>query len=240
MAVLLRQVYLFFVPVLLLWLAWAGRGKLSRNRLALALGVVGASIFPWTVRNYLSYGQFLLLNSNSGYASYTANHPAHESAWDPDFVAPVPAELAAANEAQLDRALMARGIAFVLDDPLRYLKLTLTRTAYHFRFWPTRGWRFVSNVTRVESLGLALPFMVAGLVLSWRDWRRLLPTYLFAALFIALHVLSWPGPRYRFPVDALLLVFAGFAACRFWAWLRERLLSRPPSLAADSAQPDGQ
>lgn len=218
-AVLLRQVYLFFIPVLLLWMAWAGRDSISWRRLVMVAGLVTLCIAPWSVRNYRHYQRFLLLNSNSGYAFYTANHPAHGERWDPNFVAPIPPDLAGANEAELDRELMSRGIAFVVADPLRYLKLTLSRIPYHFRFWPTPGSRPISVFVRMTSFGLYLPFMLVGLVLSRREWRRYIPLYLFAIIFIAVHVLSWPGPRYRFPVDAVMMIFAGLAVPRSWDWV---------------------
>jgi hypothetical protein len=117
-------------------------------------------------------------------------------------------------------------MGFVVADPMRYLRLTLSRIPYHFRFWPTPGWRLVSNATRVASLGLALPFMAAGLVISRHAWRRLLPLYLFAVLYTLVHVLSWPGPRYRFPVDAVLLLFAGLALAKGVEWLLRRKQER--------------
>jgi len=218
-AVLLRQVYLFFVPALLIWMARTGRTRISLLRLFLAACTVVLCILPWTVRNYLCYGQFLLLNSNGGYAFYTANHPAQGDVWRDDFIAAIPSDLVGANEAQLDSALMIRGLRFVVADPERYLKLTISRLPYHFRFWPTPGWRFISNLARVVSFGLALPFMCVGLILSARAWRRCLPLYAFIAMFIALHVLSWPGPRYRFAVDMVLLLFAGLAVSTALRWL---------------------
>ena len=210
-AVLLRQLYLLFIPVLLLWMAWAGRKRLQARYLLLALGVVVLFVAPWTVRNYARYGQFLLLNSNSGYALYTSANPAQGSTWDESYTAPIPPDLAGANEAQLDRALTYRAVAFILADPLRYAKLTLSKVPYHFRFWPTPGSRAASEVVRFVSFGLYLPFMLTGLILSRRQWRRLVPIYLFAVAMIAIHVLSWPGPRYRFPVDAVFMVFVGLA-----------------------------
>jgi hypothetical protein len=80
-ATLLRQSILPWVPVLFVWLlavAWIGSGARGERRGAavgralLALTVAGlvliACILPFTVRNYRVYGDFLLLNSNAGYA----------------------------------------------------------------------------------------------------------------------------------------------------------------------------
>jgi hypothetical protein len=48
--------------------------------------------------------------------------------------------------------------------------------------------------------------------------------YLFIVIHTAIHLLSWPGLRYRLPVDAVLMVFAGVAllelARRLIVWRR--------------------
>ena len=88
----------------------------------------------------------------------------------------------------------------------------LVKLPYHFRFWPTSDSGSLSNITRLVSFGVCLPFMVAGLWMTRKEWRRFVPIYLFALIFIGIHVLTWPGPRYRFAVDALMMPFAGLAA----------------------------
>lgn len=129
-----------------------------------------ACILPWTVRNYRVYGEFLLLNSNTGYAMYSAQHPLHGTRFREFDAAPLPEDLgplrAAGNEAQLDRALMQRAIGFVLDDPGRYLLLSLSRVRAYFEFWPTPDTTLVHNIGRVGSFGIALPFMLYGIGLA--------------------------------------------------------------------------
>ena len=75
-----------------------------------AIAVLVLSIAPFTIRNYAAFGQFLLLNSNAGYAMFSAQHPMHGTEFREFDAAPVPPELVGLNEAQLDKELMARGI----------------------------------------------------------------------------------------------------------------------------------
>jgi hypothetical protein len=51
--------------------------------------------------------------------------------------------------------------------------------------------------------------MLLGLYLSFSRWRNFVPLYLFIVIHTAIHLLSWPSLRYRLPVDAVLMVFAG-------------------------------
>jgi len=211
-AVLLRQAILLFIPVLFIWLWSAGRKRLSLWHFFIPAFIVGLFVLPWTWRNYRVYDRFLLLNSNAGYAFYSSNHPALGSKWTPEnSVAPVPADLQGLNEAQMDSALMQRGLGFVAANPKRYLLLVLSRFAEYFKFWPSAGSSLISNLQRPLSFGLLLPLALYGLYLArvqLRAWA--LPLLYFASTAIT-YLLSWPTARYRIPADACLMPLAAFA-----------------------------
>jgi len=61
---------------------------------------------------------------------------------------------------------MKLGIQFVLDDPVRYVLLSTSRLKDFFLFWPQSQSGLLSNLSRVGSFGIFLPFMVYGLVLA--------------------------------------------------------------------------
>ncbi len=239
-AALIRQAILPWVPAFFLWLVWQGVGERWNvqtfkrfKALVLAGLVLLGFILPWTYRNYRVYGEFLLLNSNTGYAMYSAQHPMHGTNFQEFAAAPLPEGLSG-NEAQMDRALLRQGIQFVLDDPGRYLLLSLSRIRAFFEFWPTPDTTLLHNIGRTGSFGLFLPFMVYGLYLSGKREKRkekkgvrnesgvspslTLPftsasslLYLFMVVYTVLHILTWAMVRYRLPVDAVALPFAALA-----------------------------
>jgi hypothetical protein len=229
LATLLRQSILPWVAVMFVWLLWVGlrRGSFRRmvGSLSLSTSLLIVMIMPFTVRNYFVYGRFLLLNSNAGYAMYSAQHPMHGTNFQEFAAAPVPEELMGLNEAQLDQELMRRGIGFVLAEPGRYLLLSLSRARAYFEFWPSPGTTLLNNIGRTGSFGLFLPFMVYGLWRTFRqvgslrsrsDWTRFSITpfalvLLFMLFYSALHIFTWAMPRYRLPVDAVALPFAALA-----------------------------
>ncbi len=223
LAVLLRQAILMFVPVLLAWLWWEGRRRLHWRHYVIPLAVVAMLIAPWTLRNYRVYGHFLLLNANAGYAFYSSNNPALGTHWSAEnAVAPVPADLQGLTEAEMDRALMGRGIAFVLADPERYFLLTLNRLGEYFKFWPSPDSSLISNLQRPLSFGLLLPLALCGLYLGRRRLRAWALPLLFFATTAASYVLSWPTARYRVPTDACLMPLAALTLIelysRFTRW----------------------
>ena len=73
------------------------------------------------------------------------------------------------------------------------------------------------------SFGLMLPFMLYGLYATFRfHWPKadhatrggILLLLLFAAVYSAMHLLTWALIRYRLPVDAVLLIFAAVGVVR--------------------------
>jgi len=227
-AVLLRQLILLIIPLLYLWLGWAGRKQNLRWILALALGatvVVALMILPFSIYNTIRFGHFVLLNTNSGYAFFWANHPIYGTHFQAiltstSYQSLIPVELRHLDEAALDQALLKRGVQFILDDPVRYILLSISRIPVFFMFWPSRDSGLISNLSRVASFGILWPFMIYGIYRSIADAKLSLadrlasPAFLlvmFAFVYTMIHLLSWALIRYRLPVDAILIVFAGLA-----------------------------
>jgi hypothetical protein len=237
---LFRQAVLPWVPVLFVWLLWRAWRANARDFIRLqlpALVLAGmmllAFILPWTYRNYRVYGDFLLLNSNTGYAMYSAQHPMHGTSFQAFEAAPLPDELwgQVSNEAEWDRALMRRGIAFILEDPGRYLRLSLSRVADYFEFWPTDT-SLLNNVGRLLSFTLYLPFMLYGFYLGGRmQYTPALPClerpttllFLFMIFYSLLHIFTWAMSRYRLPVDAVAMPFVALALERVFLFVQGRV-----------------
>ncbi len=234
-ATLLRQAILPWAAVLFLYLLWIGyrnrQTVLAFRSLFLAGLVILAFILPFTIRNYRAYGDFLLLNSNTGYAMYSAQHPMHGTSFQAFDAAPLPDDIdpRPTTEAEWERALMKRGIGFIVADPVRYLRLSLSRTVDYFMFWPSSETTLLHNIGRVISFGLFLPFMVYGLWLSRSDWRRFRLLYLFMIVYSLLHILTWSMIRYRLPVDAVLLLFAAIAVEDLYRRIRHLPLRTSPA-----------
>lgn len=239
-AVLFRMAVLPYVVVLLFWLLW----KRRRQRLTagqrqpfplwqilIPVAILVAAVLPWTVRNYGLYGRFMLLESQFGHVFWNGNHPDRPADWgEVGWVAPLPADLTGLNEADLTYELLARGQQELLSNPVRFLRLTLGRARVFFMFWPSASSSLMSNLGRVLSFGICLPFMLAGLVLSRRRWRELLPLYLFLVIHLGVYLSSWVMIRYRVPADAVLLLFAGLTWSLILEWAPfKKLRLRPTS-----------
>jgi hypothetical protein len=165
----------------------------------------------------------------------------------------IPPELLVLDEAALDRELLGRGLEFIRDEPGRYLLLSLSRIPVYFLFWPKADSTVLSNVARLFSFALFLPAMIYGIVLSVRQFRQsrnekrtqpaesmpvnivdikfeyLLLLFTFILTYSLIHIMSWANVRYRLPVDAILIVFAGYGLWDIGLRVHERIqLKRHP------------
>ena len=208
---LVRQTLLIFAPLLFLWIILNKWQQVRWGDVFLSLIVIGLFILPWTAYNYLTFHDFLLLNSNGGYWFYSSNHPAQGTTFDQNFAAPLPEYLKGLGEPAEDRALYREGLGFIAADPTRFLLLSLSRVQVYFWIAPSEQSTFLSNLGRIGSFTLYLPFMLYGIFLSLRSWRVCMPLYLYVAFDTMLSLTTWAAPRYRLPSDAIMMVFAGMA-----------------------------
>jgi len=239
LTVLLRQLFFLFLPFLFIWIWWNEPHHLEDTRwkqrlhwpalrgLTISTGVLALMILPFTIRNFQAFDTFVLLNTNAGFAFFWGNHPIHGTSFMPllpggaqQYYDLIPKDLLPLNEAKLDKALLSLGIQFVLDDPVRFILLSISRLEEYFKFWPTSDSGLVSNISRVGSFGISLPFILYGLWLEatrfWKSqtsaqrWSVIL-LLCFALVYTSIHLISWTLIRYRLPIDAVLLIFAALS-----------------------------
>jgi hypothetical protein len=184
-----------------------------------------SGILPFTLYNYQRFQKFSLLNSNAGFAFYLANHPIYgtnfEGILSPEtgnYLELLPKDIIDLDEISLDQALLSRGFQFIIDDPGRYVLLSLSRIPVLFEFWPSAESSLISNLTRLSSFAFALPFMLVGIFIAIKERNRkkifrseVFLILLFGLVYTGIHILSWSLIRYRLPIDILFLVFAATA-----------------------------
>jgi 4-amino-4-deoxy-L-arabinose transferase-like glycosyltransferase len=231
-AILLRQLFLLIAPFVLGWVLyarWRTHQPLGFGGVLISGAVIAAMILPFTVFNATRFDRFVLLNTNAGFAFFWGNHPIHGT----NFYAIIPREVGnylelipreyleeRMSEAALDQVLLREGIQFVLDEPVRYVLLSLNRAKDYFVFWPSANSDLISNLARLLSFTLFFPFMIYGIVLALTN-RHMgekislhSPVTLllgYCLVYTVMHLMTWTLIRYRLPVDAILIVFAGLA-----------------------------
>jgi hypothetical protein len=236
----------------------AGAGRLAWGKAALYVLGMGLVLSPWAVRNYLVFGGFVPTRSGIGQIIHVGNPVLAEtfipqlracpSSPGPWWTARSASEavlearnegrwrgslghkgydcieelnvpgFVGMNEVQRDRIYLREAVAFMMDHPAVTARLTGAKAvAYFFTGWPL----YLQLITAAAGLGIVL--------------ARKRPAALILAAMIPLYaipyVISLPYHfRYRYPVEPLLLLFAGFAGVSAARWVLQ-LTRRPAGTA---------
>ena len=243
LVVWVNPVVLALLPLIWLWI-WTRTNRSTGRRLAVVVLVTLAAVLtasPWMVRNYEHFGR-PYLRSNLGLELQLGNS---DLAWQHhlqgDLRAPWLRGHPSVVSEELDRFVdigeaayvdqaMSEALAFIRDNPSKFLRLTLHRA---YVFWlsdlGTRNeWAGNLDLTisltwmRVACHVLPLPFLLIGLVAAAREHRQVLPFLGFFLFFPLVYYVTHVSERYRFPVEPLIVILASYGFLQLVAWLKSR------------------
>lgn len=229
LAILTRQVMLPVAGLLVLWVALSPR--VPRFDLSRFLGVIltliaiASTLTPWVVRNYRLTGEFVLLTSQGGTSLWAANNPLADGTGVGGKWLKIP-ELGALPESERGAAYQHRAIQYILEDPVRFVLLSLRRLTW---FWHL-GYHG-DGLREIAFLLVYLPTLVLALlggVVAWKRNRWAL--YLLGVVPLVVSAVSavfLPVGRYRLPAELIMCMLAGVGV----AWL----FSRYQTVAGGSA-----
>jgi tetratricopeptide (TPR) repeat protein len=258
---LVRDNALLLVPVMAAWAAAAVGGD-RRRRLAAAASLAlsaAAAVAPATLRNLAVSGDLVPVTSGGGEVFYIGNYPEANGAYlPPPWVRPSPAyeheDFRAEAARRLGRPLtraeasrywFAEGLRAIRADPVRWLRLEARKLAlfWNFRELPDNYsyevfCRFVPVLRLLPGFGLVAPLALAGMAITRRRFRELLPLHLVLVTYLASVLLFFNFSRFRLPAVPVLLAFAGAAlagaidAVRARAWRRAAAIAAAAGLLA--------
>lgn len=215
--VLIRPALLFFLMLAAPYWAWRRRWVPIA---ALALGSI-LVIGPWTVRNFMAHGRFVLVASEGGVTFWTGNHPL--AIGDGDMAANpaikiesqrLRARFPHLNEEQMEPVYYREAFQWIRSHPLDWLSLQARKVFY--TIVPTGpSYRLHSRLyttASIVSYGLALMGALVGLW-RWKDQLGTLPgLWLLVGSALLVCLIFFPQERFRIPViDPALLILAAAA-----------------------------
>jgi 4-amino-4-deoxy-L-arabinose transferase-like glycosyltransferase len=225
---------------LALWILLAGLlFGTGAARIRLSRGVAGALVFalivmPWCVRNYRVVGGWVGLASHGGYTFYQGNNrnvldiPNYHGGVAPLDGLPHAKEIYRMSELERERFCWKEGRRFLLDNKARVPKLLWWKFA---RFWRLKsdaglsgvksGWWWsrdsvIGKLATVLDVGfiyaiVAFPLFLAGIVLTFHRWKKLLFLYGVIVVHTAVALVFHGSIRGRLPVEPVIAIFAGAA-----------------------------
>lgn len=224
--VLLRQETLLLIPAFGAVAPWSRLGRAAAARLSVFVVAALLTIAPWTARNYMVFGEFILASGHGGDTLWLSTKDWTEWHYDdPEFQSLT----LGLTYVEQNKVLRQAGIRNILADPLGYALLCFKRLP---RFWVSSHTSYLVGFTdtfssyydqgavakmTVKALLLLLNLFVSclglwGMLGSARGGLRQADSVLLLAVpvvVIALvHFFVFATPRYQVPILPFLLIFA--------------------------------
>ncbi len=208
---------LSFLPAAGLWV-WYRRSNGGKNSLAgvaLASAVFFATIAPWLIRNYETFGKFIFIRDNFGAELRLGNGPGADGMLmdylDPPHSPQAMRQVLSMGEVAYIALRKEQALAYIEQDYLRFAKLSLTRFFYFWagppkvnqEWWLTQAKNslfLASSVLSLWGLGRALRLRKTGVWLFF--WLML--------LYPSIYYFVYAIPRYRHPIEPEMTILCVF------------------------------
>jgi len=231
-----RSVYIltpmtFLIIQLLVSRFQAGGWCWNRKMWVIGLAVFVLTLSPWVIRNAIVLDAFVPTTTRFGHlllmTNGTLNHEdiqAGQYFKNPDlFNIDSPTK----NEVEIDAIKRDRALDELSENWSSLPKPLFNRAK---NFWTFRPDAYDSSLTKNDVVMFfvwipVLAFFFAGPFV--RGWRRHWPVLAFILLAFALTIPFWGTPRFRFPVDALLILGAAAGFVELARWTLSRIREAP-------------
>jgi hypothetical protein len=169
-------------------------------------------MIPWVVRNYVVFKKFIPLSNSRGFAFYYGNNPLARGGWG--WAIPENFEKITAgrkiDEYEQDKIYMQEAIRYIKTHPKRSFMLVFRKLGVHWLPFEN-GWRvfnpYYAFVLILAFIGFV--FYRARVAAEWMIIILFFQTTLTA-------ILTGGEPRYRYPYELFLIIFAAHAIWRIY------------------------
>ncbi|HCV25646.1 MAG TPA: hypothetical protein DGN59_19485 [Candidatus Latescibacteria bacterium] len=203
----------------------------SRLRAGLSYAMVfGLMLLPWTIRNYIVFEELVPLTTSMGstlYAGYSmsdytyGNSPHDEVARVAGQVQQLEGRVAA------NRYLMQESLRIIAEHPSRVPALVAKKAAYFmmpFDYDILPRFPDGSNPGFNSPYVFFFPFFLVGVWQAYRARCLISPLLVVMGYTLVMCMLILGLPRYRLPVEPIMVLFACFALVSYWRHPNRRLV----------------
>ena len=236
-----RGTALILLPVFVFWISFAFNQSFKK-RLKTAFGLILISfmiITPWTIRNYLVTGKFILIGAMTEECFWLGNNPnASGSSYNAagqtmlrdlagrDFLKKV----SSLDEAAQKEAFKDAAFDFIKNNPADFIKLFIKKLYYFWWFSPQFGILYSKIYVPFYKILYFLEFLfgIIGITLAVTSKNKIviqnsiLPISALLSISIFQSLFYVEG-RHRLALEPLLLIFAAYAILNLKIWMPKLL-----------------
>ena len=220
-------------------------GRVLRS--AAMLAVVLLSLMPWAFRNHEVLGKWVFFTLHGGTTFYQGNNakvlevPQYRGSVAPLYMLPGHDELSRMSELEQDQAAWAMGKQFLREHKSDVPLLVARKFGRFWRFKSESGmsgiksgWWFdkespLGRLATLFDVGMiyavfVIPLFVLGLVLTYRDRRKLFVLYGVIVVHTGAALVFHGSIRMRLPIEPVMAIFAAEAIRHIGVRIRSRRL----------------
>jgi hypothetical protein len=238
----LTKAQTLFVPAVLLAAWWLLAGERTRfvsriGNVAVVYAALAVVILPWTVRNYIVFGEFVLISTNGGATLLTGNNPTATGDYNENdaLVRQVPNDVR--GQVANDRLATSMALKWIHDNPVSFLILIPRKV---WRLWGPDGesewayqagfknynhyWVIFRAIRIFNQLYYSVIMILFGLSFvhfakRYREFPAYTATgYILVAYFTAISIIFSGQSRFHFVLMPWVAIHAAWTVIR---WLRE-------------------
>ena len=242
LAIMLRASMLLFLPLALAWVVIISADKKKALKNA-ALAIVGVLLVmtPLLVRNYIVSRDIVFLTSHAGMNLYIGNNEEADGrfkapSWARSNIAGLQTDAKTIAQKELGRDLKdsevskyyaSKAASFIKKNPGAFLRLLWQKLTLFINSQEIYDVACY-EVYRDKIPILRFPFItflfvgtlgIAGMLISLKNWKKVMPLYLFVITYTASILLYFVSSRYRVPFAVVMVIFTGF----FISWFLDRI-----------------
>ena len=208
LALLTRPFLVFFLPFVCYWLILRYKNGAPKKMAILIAGILIA-LLPWTIRNYYRLGTFVPFANVGGLTLYNS-YVVPQKGFGFNSLKSIDDEyFEIGNETLRNKYLIRKSIEYVKYNPAKVIQLTAVKMLLFI--YPFDGhWYPLSLGSKYNIFwGVILCFSMLGIIihLDDRDINKKLIIFLFISFVIGI-IVFYGSPRFRLPIDPLLICFA--------------------------------
>lgn len=205
---------IIFYPLFLIMIEYLINRNIRKIRDIFLIFILSMFIvLPWTIRNYKVFGRFLLVNTSAGELFWAGTY----EGWDgyikhnrDDYFRSI---FNLKNPVDNERKMFREGIKNIITNPKGFLKLTVKK---FFRLWfKPVGQELVEKkykiLGRFMYLIQTIVFItfIYGFIKSYTN--NTTPILAMFIYFTVMHNLITPLPRYRIPIEWVMLMYSSYS-----------------------------
>ena len=190
---------------------------LSRKKLKFAIKVfimVVIFILPWSIRNYLAFGEVVPISTSFGLNFYRGNNQYGIGAWTNNDIEKEVNSLSKDNlEIEMSKYYLKDAISFIEKNPYVVIKNLFLKIFYFWFYYPMDK-RTLNLFYLIPSL-IVLIFFVFGIMKSF-NWKRYDIIYLFFIFSSIIALIFFPMVRYQTMMKIAMVPFCSFGMYKFY------------------------